>query len=561
MLCDRKISYLFCILVLVHVVFSFGCESSNVDNVDTTELWPPPGLMAASAPSPECDDDQGLQYYVGPVETSGDGSYEQPFASIQEGLALAQPGDTVYVLPGTYSLTKRISTYRDGTADRRICIRAYDPQDRPVLQRWVGDGQETKEICADSQPLFATEYAGEIFLVRHQYHVIDGFIIDGRYTAEDFSCRYEENELYNARTRAYRVLVAFAHYGVCRSGSSDEFDAYGYNGDHSILRNCDVGHNRVDTINVAADDVLIENCEIHHALRGSFENQTDAHCVSVSHSRNLTLKHVDIHHCSGDCLQVDPDIDNDCGTQQWDQVRIENARLWSSPLVGQHGDWNEGENPGENGVDTKTFIDAQYRQLRPKIDLVNVEAFGFDASGYISTRSVFNVKFRVDWTMDGVTVHDNQYAFRIRGGYENDQQGSAHLRLANVLAYDNDNVARIERYIENLQIFNGTFGNNANLFQHADCPDDICYQTSTYSMQNSLFLGELPIEAQADQSNAAVDASCFVDAGNNDYHLAPTCGSAIDAGVDIPGLTTDIEGNQRQSGSYDIGAFEHVVAE
>ncbi|TXC77834.1 DUF1565 domain-containing protein [Bradymonadales bacterium TMQ1] len=517
-----------------------GTDSGTNPQPEPLGPRPTPGLMSTPAPSPECSTD-GAQYYVANAPTNGDGSQASPFNTIQEALNLAMPGDTVWVMPGEYDVTTRTHTARDGTADERICLRAFDPDDRPVLTR-------------------AGEYGGEFFLIKHQYFVLDGFVLDGNYASDDFAARYENSDTPGGpRERAFRSMIAVTHWGTCNgspeSPSSSEV-YYDYNGDHAIIRNVSMGHNQVDCLHIAADDVLVENSEIHHCLRGTFDTQVDSHCVAVTHARDVRLNHVDIHHCSGDSLQVDADIYNKCGTQQWDNLRIENTRLWTSALQGQHAGWNDGENPGENGIDTKTFETPEHRVLRPRVSLVNVEAFGWDNSGYISTRAVFNVKYRVDWTMDGINIHGNQYAFRIRGGYNNEPQGSATLQMANVLAYDNDNVARIERYVEDLHIYNSTFANNTNLFQHADCPDDLCYEADTYEMFNSLFLGDLAVEGEGSTSNAGVTADCFVDAANHDYQLAAGC-SAINAGIDVAEVVEDIAGNPRPAGAYDIGAYEH----
>lgn len=53
----------------------------------------------------------------------------------------------------------------------------------------------------------------------------------------------------------------------------------------------------------------------------------------------------------------------------------------------------------------------------------------------------------------------------------------------------------------------------------------------------------------------------YVDAANKNYHLASTDTQAIDTGTDLSGsFTTDIDGETRPAGAWDIGADERVVA-
>jgi hypothetical protein len=74
---------------------------------------------------------------------------------------------------------------------------------------------------------------------------------------------------------------------------------------------------------------------------------------------------------------------------------------------------------------------------------------------------------------------------------------------------------------------------------------------------NLLVYGALPSEA-IDASNRSVGADAFVSAPAHNYALAP--GSlAIDAGITLPGVTTDRIGTARPQGhGYDVGAYEWV---
>lgn len=478
-------------------------------------LWPTPGLAPAALPSPECSAG-GARWYVDDVATNGVGTPASPFNNLPAGINAAQPGDTIYVLPGAYYVTDNLVTPRAGTAQSRICLRVYDLNNRPVVRRSGG-------------------YVRDILLISQPYFVVDGLIFDGDLSAN-----------------ATGGLVTIQHYNQYQTGT---------NGDYAILRNCIVRNNQAGGINVAADHVLIENCEIHHLLRKTSTGaMKDAHGIAGSHQTDLTVRYCDIHHTSGDGLQTDPDITNDAGTKLWDQLLIEHTRIWTGPLAADAGVYSAGEIPGENAVDTKTFEPASVVTHRPQITLRNIEVFGYQRNPLMNNPAAFNIKYEVDWLIDGVTAHDNQYVFRTRGPWNNAAQGGAHLTLINAVAYDNVEVFRIERLIQNLHIDNSTFANNTAFSVHLDCPDGTprtCYDPVTFQLRNSLFMGSLPREA-FDSSNRTATQADFQSAAEHNYRLSSTS-AAIDAGLPLGTGLHDRTGAPRpQGGAWDVGAYEFI---
>ena len=54
-------------------------------------------------------------------------------------------------------------------------------------------------------------------------------------------------------------------------------------GKNAIFRHLEVKNGTKDGIDAAdADNLLIDNCHIHHFLNGSFSNQADAHGIVVT---------------------------------------------------------------------------------------------------------------------------------------------------------------------------------------------------------------------------------------------------------------------------------------
>ena len=73
-----------------------------------------------------------IDYYVnGSVSVSGDGSFDYPFKTIQEGINVAYAGDIVYIQEGTYVLTSGLDMVRSGNEGAPIIFTNY--QDDVVI--------------------------------------------------------------------------------------------------------------------------------------------------------------------------------------------------------------------------------------------------------------------------------------------------------------------------------------------------------------------------------------------------------------------------------------------
>jgi hypothetical protein len=162
--------------------------------------------------------------------------------------------------------------------------------------------------------------------------------------------------------------------------------------------------------------------------------------------------------------------------------------------------------------------------------------------------AAFNLKEKVDVTVDRVTVYDSEIAFRLRGPAGG--PGGAWVAISNAVVYNATTAFRYEDNIENLRIWNCTVGSGVTrAFQAASST------SSGLDVRNLLVLGGLPKEA-SDSSNRGVGDNAFVNAAAHNYTLAP--GSpAIDAGATIAAVDTDRAGISRPQGqAYDVGAYE-----
>src|SRR3970282_814440 len=95
------------------------------------------------------------EWFVAPGGT-GDGTLDAPFGRVQDGVNVAQAGETGTILPGTY--TAGFQTVRAGTASDRIQIRAQGPRGSAIVT-----------------------VAGRVVRVDHAYITVEGLVLDGQY--------------------------------------------------------------------------------------------------------------------------------------------------------------------------------------------------------------------------------------------------------------------------------------------------------------------------------------------------------------------------------------------
>ena len=291
-----------------------------------------------------------------------------------------------------------------------------------------------------------------------------------------------------------------------------------------------------------ADGLRIHSCLVHHFLAGSTTVQVDAHGIVLTRTRNVTVRNTEVHHVSGDSFQADP------ARGETNDLRFKNCHFWTGPLSEDFNEgWLAGDIPGENAVDTK----ASRNRERMRLTFQNITAHGWtsDAAG-TAVPAAFNMKENIDAVFDGVTVYDCHVAFRIR----NDADGNADTTLMNALVYDCDDAIRAEDNLQNLKVYNSTFGKSFHkhlLF----APSGAKAGLPTWDLRNNAFYLSKPLEA-SDTSNKRAQDRDFLDVAQANYKPKPKS-KLVDSGVTIPEVAVDRDSMNRPQGvGYDIGAYE-----
>lgn len=293
-----------------------------------------------------------------------------PFATLQEGLQAAMPGDTVHVLPGTYAAS---SSVRNGSDNARIFVVSTQPR-QAVIQ-------------AD----------GTAFEIKHSHHTFEGLVFDCSYGGGD----------------------------CIEGGGSDALELLDVEVMHS-------GADCVDLR--TSSGVLIESSEIHHCIATyDPDSNADAHGITGDSVFDLTVRDCEIFVVSGDAIQLSPSRDP-WGNLLVEQTRMWTGPLerdvngWSAgTIVGENAfDSKVGADLDGNGANPVVVM-RQVEAFGWRGPISNAAAFNVkedvdfvaDRVGVWDSEIAFRLRAPALVRVQNAVVHHLDVGFRLEDGLAN----------------------------------------------------------------------------------------------------------------------------------------------
>lgn len=217
--------------------------SGSMATGSSAEVNPNPGKLYEEQPYIG----EPMEYYVSPDGSDdNDGlSPDAPFKNIQHAADMTSPGDTVYVMPGTYSAQdnddKFVDITRSGAYDpineetHNITYTAYDLENKPKI--FLPD--DVKGVW-------------DLVGVNANYIVIDGFEVEGNnnnITLTEAEANYDE-----------KVLEGGADWSKYAMTNTNGISLDGH---HIIVKNNHIHHVAGGGIGGGGDYITIENNHVH----------------------------------------------------------------------------------------------------------------------------------------------------------------------------------------------------------------------------------------------------------------------------------------------------------
>ncbi len=437
-------------------------------------------------------------YVDGSAAPGGTGLFENPFNTIQQGLNAAWSDDNVMVRGGTYTLSSTLNFPRSGTDSQRILLTAY----------------EGETVLVERSPPSDVRL---IYTLGVSYITVEGIIFDGNYGTEN---------------------------GLVRVDSASH---------HVTFRDCEVRRQGNHMLRLDGDDILVEDCIIHHAISPNLvsDGLADAHCTMSPRGLRHTFRRCDIYMASGDLWQGETDA-------QWGDIVFDGCDLHFEQADADAASASThivvGQNITENCLDTKDDGTHTNYNVTVKDGVVRNSRYSR------TTPAALNLKRNCSgFLLSGNLMYNNGVVFRLR-------YPSTDYLIYNNVIYDNDEIFRLEDGINGLWIYNNTIYECDRLEYDAGAApgSPLVWKNNIFADANSCdwhgtyeynLFWNVPGGWPSGSGNIIANPQ-FVHATSYDLHL--TVGSpAVDAGTTVAEVTEDYQGISRPRGAaYDIGAYE-----
>ncbi|HUW81291.1 MAG TPA: right-handed parallel beta-helix repeat-containing protein [Phycisphaerae bacterium] len=422
----------------------------------------------------------------------GDGSVSAPFQYIQDGIDNAQPGDVVYVYGGTYN--ESLTTVRDGSAIAPITVSAW--ADEIV---WVTD-------------------SSRVLSLQNQHTIVDGINFDGQFTDDDGMVRFYDGSNY------------------------------------SILRRSEIANAGNHQLWIDADDVLIEDVYVHHAI-SNWGPLTNAHNIHITDASSVTIRRTQAAFATGDILHFEQDA-----YPTYD-IHVEDCDFGIALLDVNTNGVIAGTAITDNVIDIQNST-PDPNAFKEALTIRRCRLHGSFASRSIE-REALDLKHRWrDLHIESNLLYDNELAIQMRAP-------STDYTIVNNLIYANGQAFQFEDGVGGIEIANNT------IYGHIAIQAHIGVLPGLLEWKNNIF-----VQAQAEEGEwlGSYDHNLFwlVPSGwpaltqniEADPRLADPSGlnfrlvfdsPAVDTGIYVTSVTTDLEGVIRPQGqAYDLRAYERT---
>ncbi|HRU62797.1 MAG TPA: T9SS type A sorting domain-containing protein [Paludibacteraceae bacterium] len=233
----------------------------------------------------------GTNYYVSPNGNDANaGTLSSPKFNISALVNTVNPGDTIFILPGTYNYSNIITLTKSGTASKRICIFGIGystAEERPLLNfssQGPGDSNRAFFLKAGANYWhlkgFIIKEAGDNGIkIESNWNIIEFIDFDGCYDS-GIQIGLAKDSGSNDGSCAYNYILNCDSYNNCDShksgGNADGFACKLFCGPGNIFENCRAWNNSDDGWDFYSNTfgVLLLNCRTWHngdatTLRGN----------------------------------------------------------------------------------------------------------------------------------------------------------------------------------------------------------------------------------------------------------------------------------------------------
>jgi|GEM_PF-4819608 len=436
---------------------------------------------------------------VAPVATSLD---IQPAGPVLHVAASAPPGGNGSAQKPFHEIQRAIDAAEPG-----MSVLVHNGVYRESLKT-VRDGTPEKRIVirAENSRQATVTHANGVLRVAHAWISVEGFVFDGAFGLSDV------------------VMVATT-------------------ANHLLLRNVEVSNSSMDGVDLhSPQQVTIEDCSIHHALAA--QKDIYAHGIVTYAVTDLTIRNTEIFYCSGNGISLIPL--NASEPKCWDNVIVDGCKIWSGPLPEDRNGHKAGVHTGQTGILATRNLTAPEGRL----SIRRSEVYGWqDSTQEICTAVKAREKIRLELAAN--KFHDNEVAIWTADYTLSGRSAAITITVANCIFYNNVTAIRCDQNMDALLLWNNTFG-----LHNREALQIVAQKKGDY--RNNLFIGATVPAMAADKSNLRIEANAVENAAVHTYRLIPTS-PAVNAGVPITGVATDVDGVARPAGGkFDVGAYELI---